>query len=189
MAACHAIGRAVRRLPGVLGWFGVAALLATPALGAPPAAQRVADTERAPRFSLEQLATHRSPGQFVLSPDRRSVVHTHVARDRAAAWSPDGTEITFASARWGRPALYVMAATGERNGLRQVTPDGFGGLNQVWSPDGEYILFIASRDEHFYPPSGSRRATMPATTGRPSRPTAPGSRTCPTAVVTSTCGK
>ena len=190
-----------------------------------PVAQAIEHSERQPHFSLEHVVAARSPGQFVLSPDRQSVVHTHVsrffghpvipefgedsnlflidlatgartrlttgpehttypvfspdgryiayesegniwsvevstgrsrlltthiARDRGAAWSPDGKEIAFASSRWGRPAIYVMAATGERDGLRQITPDGFGGLNPVWSPDGEHILFMASRDEYFY---------------------------------------
>ena len=241
MAASRVYVRGLSRLWWSITPVVAVCLLASAASAAPPAAARGADAERAPRFSLEQLATHRVPGQFVLSPDRRSVVYTHVSRffghpiipgfdedsnlflldldngarvrltsgadataypafspdgryvayesqgniwsveiesgrtqrltthvsrDRGAAWSPDGSEIAFASGRWGRPALYVMAATGERDGLRQITPDGFGGLNPVWSPDGEYILFIASRDEHFYSRAIYR---VPAAGGEPER--------------------
>jgi dipeptidyl aminopeptidase/acylaminoacyl peptidase len=70
--------------------------------------------------------------------------------DRQAAWSPDGKEIAFVSDRWGRSNIYVMSASGEREGLRIVTPDGVGGTNPVWSSDGRSIVFAAALDEHFY---------------------------------------
>ncbi len=70
--------------------------------------------------------------------------------DRQAAWSPDGKEIAFVSDRWGRSNIYVRSASGEREGLRIVTPDGVGGTNPVWSSDGRSIVFAAALDEHFY---------------------------------------
>jgi dipeptidyl aminopeptidase/acylaminoacyl peptidase len=46
--------------------------------------------------------------------------------------------------------VYVMSADGEREALREVTPQGFGGQNPVWTPDGQALLFIAAKDTHFY---------------------------------------
>ncbi len=195
-----------------------------------------------PAFSLERIVATRVPGQYVVSPDKKSVVYTHVgryfghplipafgedsnlilldlesgqtvrltsgpettiyplfspngrsvsfesegdiwtvdvrtgeskpltthvSRDSQAAWSPDGNEIAFVSGRWGRSAIYVMSAAGEREGLRQVTPDGFGGRNPIWSPDGKYILFRAARDDVHPYASGIYRVT--ASGGPPER--------------------
>jgi len=178
-----------------------------------------------PQFTLEEIVALRVPGQFVLAPDRQSVVYTAVGRyfghpllpafgedsnlvlmdlatgkrtrlttgpastgypafapdgkriayesegdiwsvdiatgkaqrltthhgmDRSAAWSPGGDEIAFTSNRWNRSGIYVMDASGERDGLREVTPQGFGGINPVWTPDGDAILFVAAKDTHFY---------------------------------------
>jgi dipeptidyl aminopeptidase/acylaminoacyl peptidase len=75
---------------------------------------------------------------------------THVAADRSAAWSPDGREIVFASSRWNRPALYIMSAKGEREGLRRITPEGFSGAVPVWTRDGQWVLFTATRGDSFY---------------------------------------
>lgn len=199
-----------------------------------------ADPLPEPAFSLEEIVATRIPGQFVLSPDKESVVYTHVGRffghplipqfgedsnlillnlesgeadrltsgpettidplfspngsyvsfeseddiwkvnvrtgeskrltthvtrDSQAAWSPDGSEIAFVSGRWGDTAVYVMSAEGEREGLRQVTPDGFGGRNPIWSPDGKYILFIAGRDDEH--PYSSAIYRVDANGGRP----------------------
>jgi len=215
----------------------------------PPAhaGQAAVDATRQPAFTLEHVTQNRSIGQVVLSPDRSSVVFTHVGRyfghpifpaygedcnlvllklatgeqvrlttgaaaksypvfspdgksiayesegdiwsvdiasgkarrlttdwlqDRNAAWSPDGKEIAFVSSRWGRNAIYVMSADGERAGLRAVTPKGdptatsFGGSNPTWSRDGKTIVFVAARDEHFY----SRALySVPAAGGEPKR--------------------
>jgi dipeptidyl aminopeptidase/acylaminoacyl peptidase len=54
------------------------------------------------------------------------------------------------SSRWGRPAMYVASASGEREGLRRVTPEGFGGAALAWAPDGGSLLFTATRGESFY---------------------------------------
>jgi dipeptidyl aminopeptidase/acylaminoacyl peptidase len=75
---------------------------------------------------------------------------TNVASDRSAAWSPDGQSIAFISSRWGRPAIYVMDARGEKEGLRRITAEGTAGALPTWSPDGTFILFTATRGESFY---------------------------------------
>lgn len=75
---------------------------------------------------------------------------THVARDRSAAWSPDGRSIAFVSSRYGPAKIHVMDAAGERLGVRQLTGDAFSDASPVWSPDGRWIFFTSSRDDHFY---------------------------------------
>jgi len=80
----------------------------------------------------------------------RARLTTNVAADRSAAWSPNGREIAFVSSRWGRPAIYVMDARGERDGIRRITPEGSGGALPTWSPDGGFLLFTATRGESFY---------------------------------------
>lgn len=223
-------------MTGAAGRAAVRPLLARVAAGlmtmgaafgaAPGAAGEVARPPAGtPGFTIEQMVAARSLGQVVMSPDRKSVVHTHVGRyfghpilpaygedsnlllrrldtgaavrltsgsdsttypafspdgrrvsyerqgdiwtvdiatgatqrlttnvapDRSASWSPDGREIAFLSTRWGRPAIYVMSADGERKGLRQITPPGFNATLPTWTPDGKYLLFTAARDPHFY---------------------------------------
>lgn len=96
---------------------------------------------------------------------------TNVAGDRSAAWSPDGRRIAFVSSRWGRSALYVMDARGEREGLKRITPENFGGgALPTWSGDGKYLLFTATLDDHFYSRGIYR---VPADGGAVDRLTAP----------------
>lgn len=212
-------------LTGMRAWLAVFALGLTPALALAGVTPKTGGTGHAPGITLEQIVGSHSVGQFVMSPDRKSVVFTHVGRyfghpllpafgedsnlflldlgtgertqltsgsaatgypvfspdgrfisyeregdiwsveiatgksrrltldwrtERGAAWSPDGKEIAFVSDRWGRSNIYVMSAQGEREGLHKVTSDGIGGTNPVWSRDGENLLFVAARDDHFY---------------------------------------
>ena len=82
----------------------------------------------------------------------RRALSRNPGADAAAAWSPDGRRLAFASERFegGRrvSALYVARADG--TGARRLTPlslvvpaDGAGGLS--WSPDGRRIAFDAER--------------------------------------------
>lgn len=206
-------------------WCGVLALGVAATTARADVTPSTGGAAHTPAFTLQQIVSTHAVGQFVLSPDRSSVVFTHVGRyfghpllpaygedsnldllklasgertrltsgdaskaypafspdgrylsyesagdlwsveiatgkakrlntdwraDRGAAWSPDGKEIAFVSDRWGRSNIYVMSAQGEREGLRMVTPDGIGGTNPVWSPDGKTLFFAAALDEHFY---------------------------------------
>jgi dipeptidyl aminopeptidase/acylaminoacyl peptidase len=220
-----AAGRAAAR--PLLARVAAGLLTMGAAFGAAPgaAAEEARPPAGTPGFTVEQMVAARSIGQVVMSPDRKSVVHTHVGRyfghpiipaygedsnlllrhletgatvrltsgsdstaypafspdgrrvsyerqgdiwtvdiatgatrrlttnvapDRSASWSPDGREIAFLSTRWGRPAIYVMSADGERKGLRQITPPGFNATLPTWTPDGKYLLFTAAKDTHFY---------------------------------------
>jgi TolB protein len=62
------------------------------------------------------------------------------------AWSPDGTEVVFASNRddGGSANLYVVAADGSN--LRRLTRHGKFDYVPDWSPDGARIAFMSNRD-------------------------------------------
>jgi TolB protein len=55
------------------------------------------------------------------------------------AWSPDGTEIAFASRRDGKYHIYVMSADGTR--VRRLTSSAKDDNRPGWSPDGVRIVF------------------------------------------------
>ena len=77
------------------------------------------------------------PGGF--SPARL----TTDASDTAPAWSPDGTQVAFTSARAGNWELFVIdIATGQE---KRLTQDPAADLAPVWSPDGRQIAFLSNR--------------------------------------------
>jgi TolB protein len=55
------------------------------------------------------------------------------------AWSPDGSEIAFSSARDGIAHIYVMNADG--TGTRRLTDTPKGDEHPSWSADGKRIIF------------------------------------------------
>jgi TolB protein len=65
------------------------------------------------------------------------------APDRSPAWSPDGTQIVFASRRADNWDLYQMRADGSQ--LRRLTEDPAYDGEPAWSPDGTRIAFSSSR--------------------------------------------
>ena len=86
----------------------------------------------------------------VISPDGTSDVSLNDEADLATysgpSWSPDGTQIAFASDRSGNANynIYVMNLDGSN--LRAVVEDTGGDFAPSWSPDGQKILFQAWRD-------------------------------------------
>jgi Tol biopolymer transport system component len=71
------------------------------------------------------------------------------AFDRDPSWSPDGTQIAFASNRDGDPEIYVMAADG--GSPRQLTHNArWPDMCPSWSPDGSHILFTSIRQGNAY---------------------------------------
>jgi dipeptidyl aminopeptidase/acylaminoacyl peptidase len=65
--------------------------------------------------------------------------------DAAPAWSPDGRQIAFESARDGDKEIYVMNADG--SGVRQVTQNTIHDEGPAWSPDGTKFVFTRGPDD------------------------------------------
>ena len=69
---------------------------------------------------------------------------TTAPSDTAPAWSPDGTQVAFVSARSGNWELYLIdIATGQEE---RLTSDPAVDLAPVWSPDGRQIAFLSNRE-------------------------------------------
>ncbi|HWQ12936.1 MAG TPA: hypothetical protein VNL77_09050, partial [Roseiflexaceae bacterium] len=66
------------------------------------------------------------------------------APDRSPSWSPDGTQIVFASRRADNWDLYLMRADG--SGLRRLTDHPAYDGEPAWSPRGDRIAFASMRD-------------------------------------------
>ena len=65
--------------------------------------------------------------------------------DGAPAWSPDTSQIVFASDRAGGPAIYVMNADGSNP--RPLTDPSNASLTPSWSPDGRQIAFASTQGD------------------------------------------
>ena len=92
--------------------------------------------------------TARDPGGLTASQDFTVTVLARLTDNNAAdvnpAWSPDGTQIAFASDRDGNFEIYVMDADGS-NQTRLTNNDAWDVI-PAWSPDGTQIAFTSNRD-------------------------------------------
>jgi eukaryotic-like serine/threonine-protein kinase len=76
------------------------------------------------------------------------------ARDGAPAWSPDGKQVAFSSAREsGRAQVYRAQASGEGEPVRLTDGPGYR-IVLDWSNDGRYILYENGDDLMAVPPEG-----------------------------------
>lgn len=66
--------------------------------------------------------------------------------NRAPAWSPDGTELVFASTRdGGEPELYRVRADGTGTTRLTRTAETVVDHEPSWSPDGRFVVFTSNR--------------------------------------------
>jgi hypothetical protein len=65
--------------------------------------------------------------------------------DQGPRFSPDGTEILFASNRGTRPGLWVVSPAGEGTFLRAIAYDDSLPASPAWSPDGTRIVVSSTR--------------------------------------------
>ncbi|MGC4043251.1 MAG: hypothetical protein QM758_05560 [Armatimonas sp.] len=89
---------------------------------------------------------------YVVNTDGSSVSKTRLtnvaANDTSPSWSPNGTQILFASTRDKSTQVYVMNADGtNQTRLTNTTSDpaAEGDFRPVWSPDGNRIAFTRFR--------------------------------------------
>lgn len=87
------------------------------------------------------------------------------------AWSPDGTQITFASNRDGDPEfkpnqtdIYTVPSCGGE--IKRITNTEGPSGNPVWSPDGETIAYLGHNGE-FYSATNTRVWLVSAAGGEP----------------------
>lgn len=74
----------------------------------------------------------------------------NAANDDQAAWSPDGTQIVFASERNASSAgysdLYIMNADGSN--VRRITKAFWNETDPAWSPDGTQIAYMSNENNN-----------------------------------------
>src|SRR3954468_8159951 len=80
------------------------------------------------------------------------------------AWSPDGTQLAFASRRSGNFDLYVTGADGK--GTRRLTDAAAEESHPSWAPNGRRIVFQRGRPAHLWI-VGAGGGTPVAVTGGP----------------------
>lgn len=108
---------------------------------APPDGQRLAYT------TSSVIGVTKSPPLVVqalwvvdLRNRRATALVFSQAQDIHPAWSPDGTQVAFASSRSGTFDIWVVSERGD--GLRQLTRGPGPKTWPTWSPDGSKILFM-----------------------------------------------
>jgi Tol biopolymer transport system component len=115
------------------------------------------------------IFTMRSDGS-----DVRQVSSGVGGSDFAPSWSPDGSRIAFAAIRnedWG---IWIVAASGEGEGMVLGGPDVGYVDNPVWSPDGDVIAFVGNLQVDDYSPDDALYVMRPDGTGVTPLADAPG---------------
>jgi len=78
--------------------------------------------------------------------DEKPVTASSAGESRGR-FSPDGKEVSFISAREGTPQIYLAPfdpSTGNLGDVHRLTSISTGADGQLWSPDGQSILFTSS---------------------------------------------
>ena len=84
---------------------------------------------------------------YTMNADGSGVTRLDLGRTiESPAWSPDGTQLAFASKRDGFDDIYVMdVASGN---VRRLTTGSETDFQPTWSPDGGKIAFVSDRDQN-----------------------------------------
>jgi Tol biopolymer transport system component/tetratricopeptide (TPR) repeat protein len=89
------------------------------------------------------------------------------ASDNAPAWSPDGSQVVFMSARDGNWEIYVVDLANPKP--RRLTTNPANDGLPTWSPDGQRIAFLSDRDGiwaiHLMNPDGGDKQQLTPTGG------------------------
>jgi dipeptidyl aminopeptidase/acylaminoacyl peptidase len=85
------------------------------------------------------------PNFYIMDADGSNMAL--VGEGEQPAFSPDGKEVAFVSARDGDPEIYVMDLT--TRATRQLTDNDQNDGDPVFSPDGTKIAFVSARDGNF----------------------------------------
>ena len=121
-----------------LALVGLAAMLALTACSG------IGNPQSAGRLAFERKENDNSD-VYVMNPDGTELTRLtdDPGWDGTPAWSPDGTQIAFASERLGIPVIMLMNADGSDQ--RPLTEATYASLMPVWSPDGTQIAFASTR--------------------------------------------
>lgn len=121
-----------------LAFASLAAMLALSACSG------IGNTQSAGRLAFERKENDNSD-VYVMNPDGTGLTRLtdDPGWDGTPAWSPDGTQIAFASERLGPPVIMLMNADGSDQ--RALTDPTYASLMPAWSPDGKRIAFASTQ--------------------------------------------
>ncbi|HEV3137133.1 MAG TPA: hypothetical protein VGZ26_04500 [Pirellulales bacterium] len=105
-----------------------------------------------PRGNRVVFSFPRTVGQQIVSVDLQAnngkvLTALTDAIDDWATFSPDGSQIAFASSRDGDFEIYVMQADGSQP--RRLTESPGLDIRPAWSPDGRQLAFTSMRDGNY----------------------------------------
>ena len=80
-------------------------------------------------------------------------------RDSSPRWSPDGSRLAWISDRGSKPQIYVRRLGADRERQLTTMEGGVGAL--AWSPDVNWIAFVAGISEKATPPAWAPETLLP----------------------------
>jgi tricorn protease len=90
----------------------------------------------------------------------RNLTQTSGARERWAAWSPDGKRVAYVSDASGEEEIYVRSQDGKGEATRITTDGSRARFALVWSPDSKKILVADKSLRLYWVDVDARRTTL-----------------------------